>query len=275
MVGLPAAPGGCWRSTRHGAAEPPVAIAAAGGPWLHVRMRRKVPFATLGLLALAACGGGKGAGTGGGAATATVTIAPPPEPVTRATLVGPLCEAEVCRCRDTSAPGDGGAGEPGGAVKRFEVRVGPSEHELWVTLDDMVLFKSTARAEDCFYVDLGPGDHRMGLRASHAGGVAARVTVKEYAPATRSWYDTFTFACGAPGVCAHADLEEYKASLAVYKRGIHDPCGSVKVKQLAWDTGVAPDQLHPDELQVAWTLDLYDFAPRKPHGDPSCATRFE
>ncbi len=223
------------------------------------------------LVALAACSGPE-------KGVKQVTIEPVPDTVSRGTFAGPLCDGDACRCRDASAPGDGGAGEPGdtgGAVKRFEVRIGPSEHELWVTLDDMVLYKSKARAEDCFYVDLGAGDHVMGLRASQEGGVAARVAVSEYAPATQSWYQTFRFGCGAPGPCSHTELDEYKASLATYKRGIHDPCGSVKVKQIGWDTGKAPDQLHPNDLQVAWTLDIYDFAPKKPHGDPSCANRFE
>jgi hypothetical protein len=208
-----------------------------------------------------------------------VTIAPVPDAVSRGTFAGPLCSGDACRCRDSAAPADGGAGEPdasAGAVKRFEVRIGPSEHELWVTLDDMVLYKGTAHAEDCFYVDLPSGDHQMGLRASvKDGGVAARVAVSEYAAGTKSWYETFRFGCGAPGPCSHTELDEYKAALAQYKRGIHDPCGSVKVKQIGWDTGIAPDQMHPNDLQVAWTLELYDFAPKKPHGDPSCANRFE
>lgn len=205
----------------------------------------------------------------------TVALSPPPEPVTRATLAGPLCEDGVCQCRDPRAPADGGAGEPEGETKRFEIKVGPAEHELWVTLDDMVLFKSTARAVDCFYVDLGPGEHPMGLRAHHGGGLSARVEISEYAAATKSWYETFQFSCGAPGVCAHDELDEYKAGLGKYKRGIHDPCGSVKITKIGWDSGVAPDQLHPDDLQVAWHLDIYDFAPKQPHGHPSCAEKFE
>lgn len=215
------------------------------------------------------------AACGGGSSLHTITIAPPPEPMTRATLVGPLCMAEVCTCRDPDVPGDGGAGDPEGGVKRFEIRVGPSPHALWVTVDDMVLYKSEARAEDCFYVDLPAGDHPVTLRAHHPGGISAAVSISEYAPATTSWYETYRFSCGVPGACAHDELDDYKASLARYPRGIHDPCGSVKVKGLTWDTGVAPDQLHPDDLALGLTLDLYDFAPKKPHGDPSCATRFE
>ncbi len=283
-----------------GAARPRRGVARPAGPWLHERMparpgsarlragipatRWRAGAARVALAAALAVVGAAGAAIAlaacGGAASRSpaVVLTPPPEPLSRGTFVGPLCEAQVCRCRQGGmTAGDDGVGEPaeGSGVKRFEIRIGPSEHALWVTLDDMVLYKSTARAEDCFYVDLGPGEHRMGLRASQPGGVAARVEVSEYAPATRSWYRTFTFACGAPGVCSHADLDAYKAGLARFARGIHDPCGSVKVKALGWDVGRAPDQQHPDDLQVGWTLQLYGFAPRHPHGHPACAERNE
>jgi hypothetical protein len=208
---------------------------------------------------------------------AQVKITPPPAPATTADLAGPLCATGegFCSCRDPRAGGDGGAGEPEAGRKRFEIRLGPSEHELWATLGDRVIYKSRARAEDCFYVDLGPGDVQMGLRASNSGGVQTRIDVREYSPATKSWYDTFTFECGSPGVCGHDELDEQKSQYATYTRGIHDPCGSVKIKQIGWDSGVAPDQLHPDDLQVAWVMLIYEFAPKKPHGDASCANRFE
>ncbi len=226
-----------------------------------------------GIAALAVAGIGACAG---GSSKQVQLLAPPPPPSTVATLAGPLCSGQVCQCRDTAAPGDGGAGAPDDpAVKRFEIRLGPSEHELWLTVDGDVLYKGLARAEDCFYVDLGAGDHKLALRASNAGGVSAGVTVREYAPTTSSWYDTFAFACGTPGVCSYDELSEYKASLAKYARDIHDPCGSVKVKGLVWDTDVAPDQQHPGNLAVALTLDVYRFTPKHPHGDPACANRFE
>ena len=210
----------------------------------------------------------------GGNPRQVVLLGPPPAPATVGTLAGPLCTGQTCQCR-AEGPGEGGAGVPDDGVKRFELRVGPSEHELWVTLDDTVLYKSRARAEDCFYVDLPAGDHKLGLRASNPGGVSAAVKVREYAAATSSWYDTFAFECGTPGVCSYDELDEYKASLVKYKRNIMDPCGSVKVKGVAWDTDVAPDQQHPGNLAVGLTLDVYDFTPKHPHGDPSCANRFE
>lgn len=203
-----------------------------------------------------------------------VTIGKPPDPMTIATLAGPLCSGQTCQCRAEGA-GDGGAGTPDEGVKRFEVRVGPAEHPLWVTVDDMVLYKSEARAEECFYIDLPAGDHRVGLRASREGGLSAALRLAEYAPGTSSWYDTYRFTCGSPGVCSHDEMDAYKASLAKYKRGIHDPCGSVKVKGITWDTGEAPDQMHPSDLALGFTIDIYDFAPKYAHGDPACATNFE
>lgn len=223
------------------------------------------PELGLGLgLALAACSGSTHANY--------VTIKPPPAAATVATLAGPLCtNGQTCTCR--SNPGDAGA--PEGDRKRFEVRIGPAEHELWVTIDDMVLYKGNARAEDCFYLDLGPGDHAVGLRAHQPGGLSAAVQISEYAPAHDSWYETYRFSCGAPGVCSHDEMDEYKASLPQYKRGIHDPCGSVKVKNISWDTGVAPDEQHPEDLALGLTLQIYPFAPKHPHGDPVCKDRFD
>lgn len=233
---------------------------------MHDRAWAAAPcLAVSALWALAACGGGT--------AGSTITILPPPEPETHATLAGPLCKPDRCECRDPSAPADGGAGEPAAGQKRFEVRVGPMEHALWVMVDGMVLFKTEARAEECFYVDLAPGEHSFRIRAHHDDGVSAQVHLSEYAPSTKSWYATYDFACGAPGVCGFDDLRAYKQSLAQYDRGLHDPCGSVKIKGLSWDTGRAPDLEHPDDLALGLTLAVYEFPPRAPHGDPSCAAR--
>jgi hypothetical protein len=236
-------------------------VAGRRGMWLHAAMFRT---AALSLVV---------AGCGASTHRTQVSIAPPPAPTTVATLAGPLCDGDHCACRNRDAPADGGAGAPDAGVKRFEIRVGPSEHPLWVTVDDMVLYKSEARAEDCFYVDLGAGDHHFSLQASHPGGVSAAVTMSEYAPEQASWYDSYQFECGSPGQCSLDELTEYRASLAKYPRDIHDPCGSVKVKGLSWDTSVPPDAVHPDDLAVAWSFDIYDFAPKHPHGDPACADR--
>lgn len=215
-------------------------------------------------LALAACSGSE---------RPQVTIAPPPPPVTRAVLAGPLCgDHGACTCRDESAAADGGAGVPDPAHKRFELRLGPTDNDLWATVDDQVLYKSKERATDCFYLDLAPGEHRVTLRASRPEGTQAAIAVSEYGPAAASWYHTFRFACGVPGVCSHDELDELKAAYRQVVGGIHDACGSVKVKKIGWDTGVAPDQVHPQDVAVTFTLDIYEFRPGKPSGDTTCGT---
>ena len=105
-----------------------------------------------------------------------------------------------------------------------------------MTVDDTVLYKGEARAEECFYVDLAPGDHRVRVIAHQPGGISAAVAISEYGATTQSWYATYDFGCGVPGVCAHEDLDLYKQSLSNYPRGIHDPCGSVKLKQMSVGT---------------------------------------
>lgn len=213
--------------------------------------------------------------SGGGSTGPDVKIGPMPDPVTKAVLSGPLCAGDACTCRKLNAPGDGGAGVPDlEGTKRFEFHVGPAENGLWVSVDDMILYKNDQHAEDCFYIDLRPGEHKLSLKASRGGGFSAALDIHEYGAATQSWYDTFKFSCGSPGTCSYDALDEWKASLDRYKRSLHDPCGSTKVTGITWDAGRAPDQMHPQDLELHLTLDIYEFAPDLPHGHADCAERF-
>jgi len=202
--------------------------------------------------------------------TVHAPIGPPPAKETHAVLAGGLCQDNRCTCRGDQ-PGDGGAGVPDTRDrKRFELRL-TSPYDLWVTINrTTVLYKSPERAEACFYVDLPTGAQDVELRASNPDGVSAALEVHELGTKTRSWYDTFKFACGSPGVCSFEELEANKAQYAGTKRGLYDRCGTTKVKAITWDHGKAPDQLHPSELLVRFTLDIYRFAAWKPHGDDTC-----
>ncbi|MEO8702670.1 MAG: hypothetical protein ABI867_21680 [Kofleriaceae bacterium] len=199
----------------------------------------------------------------GGSAT-QIAIKPPPPKMTTGTLAGNLCKDGRCACR--SGASDGGAGVPEDGRKRFEIRLG-SAYDLWLTLPGRVLYKSPETAEACFYVDLAPGDQPMQLRASNPNGVSLALEIHELGTATLSWYDTFAFSCGNPGVCSFQELDGKKAEYAAIKRGLHDACGSTKVKNIIWDHGKSPDQQYPNELAVNLTLDVYKFAPTKPHGE--------
>lgn len=206
------------------------------------------------LIALtAACSGGN----------RQVDISAPPAKTTRGTFSGPLCNGESCTCRNLTSPGDGGAGMPDDGHKRFEVRL-KSPNQLWAKVGDNAMYKSNERPEACWYVDLPSGDTQVELRASEPNGVAASWTIRELGTVTKSWYETFLFDCGNPGVCSFEELDSKKEELKNPKR---DRCGSVKVKGITWDTGRSPDQLHPSELLVKATLDVYKFVPTRPHGE--------
>jgi hypothetical protein len=207
----------------------------------------------------AACSGG----------THQAVIGPPPARQSQGVLSGPLCQTDHCKCRDATAPADGGAGVPEDQKKRFEVRL-TSAQELWATMGPNVMYKSAEQTESCWYVDLSPGDTEVTMRSSDKSGVSAAIAIHELGTQTKSWYDTFIFNCGAPGVCSYDELDAFKAQSAEHKRGIADMCGSVKIKGLTWDAQHAPDALHPGDLLLHLVLDIYKRAPDKPHGDPTC-----
>jgi hypothetical protein len=146
-------------------------------------------------------------------------------------------------------------GVPADGRKRFEIRM-ESAYDLWVTLHDMVLYKSAETATACFYVDLAPGKHPLGLRASNKAGVSFSLEVHELGTGTKSWYDTFAFKCGHPGVCSFDELDTKKKEYAAVKRGLHDACGSTKIKKVVWDHGKSPDNQYPNELAVELALDI-------------------
>lgn len=207
------------------------------------------------LLGIGACGGG---------GPPQIKIGPPPMKLTKGVLTGDTCEGNnVCKCREGAE--DGGVGYPTDGRKRFEIKL-ESAYDLWVTLPDTTLYKSAEIAAACFYVDLSPGKHPLALRASNPSGVSFALEVHELGTDTKSWYDTFEFSCGHPGVCSFAELDDKKATTKA-KRGLYDPCGSTKIKNVVWDHGKAPDGQVPSELALQLSLDIYKFKPWKAHGE--------
>lgn len=201
---------------------------------------------------LAACSGG----------AHQIEIGAPPAKSTTGTFAGPLCEGDHCKCASGGA--DGGAGVPEGDQKRFEIRLS-SPNQLWITVGDNHIYKDAERPDACFYVDLPPGANvPVEMRASEQHGVSATWTIRELGTKTKSYYDTLSFQCGNPGACSFEELDTKKAEMKDPK---HDHCGSVKVKNLTWDTGRSPDQQYPSELLVRATLNIYKFVPDRPHGE--------
>jgi hypothetical protein len=256
--------------------------------------------------ALAACSAGSRSND--------VSWGPPAEAMTRATLVGEMCErGEPCACRDEDSPGPGGVSGPDGPlagddgdggdgdggdqsgqadpsgapsaaaseVKRLELRL-RSSHDLWLRVGDLTFYKDRERLEACFYIDLPapgigerPRRQDVELRASNADGVSAELVINELGVAARSWYHTFRFSCGVPGACGFDELDGLKAAAqrAVRDQTLYDACGSIKVRDVRWDTRVAPDHEHPGDLTLKLTLDLLHLTPERRSGDPNCSLR--
>ena len=197
-------------------------------------------------------------------------MGPPPARSTDGVLAGPRCSGTECRCRDLGAPEDGGVGVPSDAThKRFEVRL-TSPQEIWAQIGTNHLYKSAERADACYYVDLAPGIAPVELRASNKDGAAAAWSIRELGTKTKSFYDTFLFSCGVPGVCSFDELDRNKAEIQAMHRNLHDLCGSTKIRDLTWDQSKAPDGQHPTDVLVRLKLDLYKFAPWKNHDDETC-----
>lgn len=212
------------------------------------------------LLSLMACSGG----------AQLVEVGPPPPRATQGLLSGPLCDGPRCACRDVAAADDGGVGVPTDAAhKRFEIRL-TSPQELWATVGTVRLYKPASPAESCFYVDLPTGETPVELRASDPNGAAGEWTIRELGTNTKSFYDTFRFHCGVPGVCSLDELDAIKTASGTKPKRVLDPCGSTKVKAVTWTHSRAPDGIHPTDLIVRLRLEVYRFAPSKPHGDSSC-----
>lgn len=195
----------------------------------------------------------------------------PDEPmldVTRAELAGPLCSGRSCECRE----GGDDAGAPSGIDKRYEVRIGPVPGEMWVTVGDDVLYKSRERATECFYLDLEPGKHEVGVRARGHQGFSAAVRISELGAEGPWWYDTFNFNCGAPGRCSLSRLDHWRERfMARAERNILDHCGSTAVRDIAWRTGRMRDRIYPTSMHLHFVLDVYSFMPRFPPGHHQCA----
>ena len=46
---------------------------------------------------------------------------------------------------------------------------------------------------------------------------------------------------------------------------------ATKVKEIEWETGRMPDRLHPDDLLLRATLQVYKFKPTSPPGSSDCS----
>ena len=81
---------------------------------------------------------------------------------------------------------------------------------------------------------------------------------------------SFEFDCSGGGVCDLDSIRVEQARIKAAPRGIHAPCGSVKVQQLDWQTGTMPDAIHPGEIVMDFVLNVYTFGTTAKPGADTC-----
>jgi len=196
---------------------------------------------------------------------------------TDAVLTGHRCVGKAgCSCRK---PGEGDLENLPVAEgkKRYELRLETNPGAGYVLLDGMRFYQSRETSQECWYVDLAVGDHKVqvqGVAERKGSPVGLAFTLAEYQPAGPAWYDAFTFSCGAGTGCELADLKELRRQIQVDRRKVSDPCGTARILGVSWDSGRAPDGLHPNDVTLGFTLTVSPREPESRPWDPSCRVEF-
>ncbi len=220
------------------------------------------------LIALAGCAGPAANSAGSGPNSAALAKG-------ALVVASPRCKEGACQCRALDQNGAPVGPEDESPIaagqKRFELRTGRGLFKEELTVEGRgTLSKSTAGAESsCGYVDLSPGRHRVHFHAEASAeeGMTPAFFIYEHGEAARDWYDTLQFRCGAPN-CMMSDMREFLEHTQKVRRGIHDPCGSVRVEGVRFEADQKDQQV--TKLDVYLTLNVYDFATRFPHGAKFC-----
>jgi hypothetical protein len=166
------------------------------------------------------------------------------EPAPAPTLVGKRCAGgggtTGCTCRK---PGDDDAeaDPPPEGQKRLEIRMSVHGGEGVLQAPTVGRFVASGVADSCFYVDVPAGSKSAWsfvARASNPyAGLAPRLTINEYGPKGPYWYEIFAFDCvGVGGKCDAAGVAAWTGRLKQRQRGRMDPCGSLVITGLDWET---------------------------------------
>ena len=196
---------------------------------------------------LGACGGGGSPATADGPRSSPT----PPSRRPRRCWSGRCARASACQLprAATTTPASPEAG-----LQALRGPARPGRRPLWVTVDGMVLYKSRERAEDCFYVDLAPGEHQVdAARRGDGRPVGAR------------WRSPSRRRRGRDLVVRHlrlrvrharacATLDELDELEGASRQAQARQARPVRLDQGArasrWDTGRMPDQRPPERARA-------------------------
>ncbi len=150
-----------------------------------------------------------------------------------------------------------------------------------VTLDAPMVghFEHGGGEEACFYVDLPVSkiyDFRLEARESERGqGVAPVVHISEYGPKGPFWYAIVDITCMAGERRCDPELARSWGDgwVAKRKRGRLDPCGSIVVTGLRWDTSGGEAAMNGGllrDFRSQFSLEVKKFATEFPPDAAQC-----
>jgi hypothetical protein len=182
-------------------------------------------------------------------------------------LAGARCQPTACSCRQ---PGDEAEKEPPAAgSKRLEIRLSIDEGDGVLESPTLGRFTGAGARDTCYYVDVPAGSKAgftfTGQASRPVQGFTPRLKVSEYGPAGPWWYEIFSVECaGVSGRCDKPGADNWGDKITRNrKRGRNDPCGSLVVTGLNWETtGGEPvkDSGYYRDFVVRFDIDVKKFA---------------
>jgi hypothetical protein len=191
-------------------------------------------------------------------------------------LAGARCANGRCSCRGTDDETE--KTPPAEGQKRLELRLAADGGHA--TLESPTLGRVAAAGPQdlCFYVDVAAGSTQSftftAVPDRPERGVGPRLTVTEYGPKGPHWYKTLLVTCaGANARCDRAGADAWGRGLADRKRGRVDPCGSMVITGLKWDTSgseAGRDGGFFRDFVVTFDLEAKKFATQFAPGSTEC-----
>jgi hypothetical protein len=220
--------------------------------------------------------------TGGGEEVTTVRhvdragpVAPP------ATLAGARCRDSAAGCTCRASGDDTEAEPPAQGNKRLEIRMSADRGEAELSSPTFGRIVTAGVRESCYYVDVAAGSKQsfsfVSRATDPASGVTPRLAIAEYGPAGPFWYEVLAVECaGVNGRCDRAGADKWVQTLKERQRGRVDPCGSMVITGLAWDTSGGQhsrDGGFYRDFSVKFDMEAKKFATKFAPGSTECVPK--
>lgn len=238
---------------------------ALAAPWL-------LSVLSVTLVSLATSGCASSAAPAAAAAPNDVTVVhhvdkvTPPTP--EAQLAGARCDGATHTCKCRADGDDAETAPPAEGQKRLEIRLSVLDGDGALESPTVGRFAAAGVKDTCYYVDLPAGSRSSWSFISHATnpgtGLSPRMSISEYGPKGPYWYEILSADCvGLAGKCDRAGSDAFRNRLKTRQRGRFDPCGSMVITGLRWDSSGGQSErdngFYRDFL-LSFDLDVKKFA---------------